>query len=100
MLKRVAIGIVVLAVLAGGSVALGAIPGADGVIKGCYDNSGNLKVIDSAATCNTGSTPISWNQKGPKGDGFVHRGVSRRRPHMWWATSSTTRRRATTPAGT
>jgi hypothetical protein len=75
MHKRVAVGIVVLAVLAGGSVALGAIPGADGVIKGCYDNSGYVKVIDSAATCNAGSTAISWNQKGPKGDGFVHRGV-------------------------
>lgn len=43
--------------------------------QGCYDNSGYVKVIDSAATCNAGSTPISWNQKGPKGDGSVHRGV-------------------------
>jgi hypothetical protein len=68
MFRRVAIGIGVLAVLAGGSVAFGAIPGPDGVIKGCYDNSGYVKVIDSAATCNAGSTPISWNQKGPKGD--------------------------------
>jgi hypothetical protein len=75
MFRRVAIGIGVLAVLAGGSVAFGAIPGPDGVIKGCYDNSGYVKVIDSAASCNAGSTPISWNQKGPKGDGFVHRGV-------------------------
>jgi hypothetical protein len=75
MFKRVAIGIGILVVLGGGGVAFGAIPGADGVIKGCYDNSGSLKVIDSAATCNAGSTTISWNQKGPKGDGFVHRGV-------------------------
>jgi hypothetical protein len=68
MFKRVAIGIGILVVLGGGGVAFGAIPGADGVIKGCYDNSGSLKVIDSAATCNASSTAISWNQKGPKGD--------------------------------
>ena len=75
MFKRVAIGIGVLCRAGRGSVAFGAIPGADGVIKGCYDNSGYVKVIDSAVSCNAGSTPISWNQKGPKGDGSVHRGV-------------------------
>jgi hypothetical protein len=51
-------------------VALGAIPGAGGVLTGCYGQNGILRMIDSDAgdACNKSETPISWNQVGPKGD--------------------------------
>lgn len=62
---------VVVALIAGGGVAFAAIPAGDGTIHGCYRNGGltegNLKVIDSAATCGTGFTALNWNQAGPTG---------------------------------
>ena len=60
-------GMATAALAAGASYA--AIPGADGTIRGCYDASGSLKVIDEAqASCPQGTTAVTWNQKGPKGD--------------------------------
>jgi hypothetical protein len=45
-----------------------AIPDAGGVIHGCYDKSGALRVIDSAtASCSTKETALNWNQTGPQG---------------------------------
>jgi hypothetical protein len=55
----------------GAGLASGAIPGAGGVITGCYGtNNGDLRLIDSDAGdgCRNAETPISWNQVGPKGD--------------------------------
>ena len=66
-----------LLLIGGATVALGAglasaaIPGADGVINGCYGtNHGTLRVIDSESgkQCLDSEVPISWNQKGLKGD--------------------------------
>jgi collagen triple helix repeat protein len=59
-------------VLAGAGVAVGAIPDpGTGLIHGCYDARGTLRVIDpnppASQTCATGETPISWNQTGPIG---------------------------------
>jgi hypothetical protein len=55
------------ALLAGG-VAYAQIPGADGVIKACYSKgSGNLRAIDSAASCRKSETSLNWNQKGQAG---------------------------------
>jgi hypothetical protein len=57
-------------VIAVGGVAVASIPGPDGVIQGCYDNStGALSVIDPAAGrgCPPGATALSWNQTGPQG---------------------------------
>ncbi|SDH86161.1 Collagen triple helix repeat-containing protein [Actinokineospora alba] len=60
-----AIGILVI----GGGIAVAEIPGPDGVIKSCYTKStGTIKVIDSAASCRSGETTLTWNQKGAKGD--------------------------------
>ena len=62
--------LVALALLAVGAVvglAYGAIPGANGVIQGCYDSGGNVKVVD-ALPCPKGFTPLQWNQQGVKGD--------------------------------
>ena len=60
------------AILAGATgVALATIPGSDGIINGCYEKrTGILRVIDPEAgkKCLSLETPISWNQKGLKGD--------------------------------
>jgi hypothetical protein len=60
------------AMLAGAAgVALATIPGSTGVINGCYEKrTGILRVIDAEAgkTCLSFETPISWNQRGLKGD--------------------------------
>jgi hypothetical protein len=67
-----------IAVFAGGAIALvltvgvawAAIPGDGGVIQGCHDNGGNLKVV-LALPCPKGYVPLAWNQtgqQGPKGD--------------------------------
>jgi type VI protein secretion system component Hcp len=55
-------------VLLAGAVAYAMIPGADGVIHGCYDNKGSLRVIDPASDgCKNNETAIRWNQQGPAG---------------------------------
>jgi hypothetical protein len=57
-----------------GAVASAAVPDSDmGVIDGCYDRSGQLRVIDPQARdrrdreCTNRETAISWNQEGPQG---------------------------------
>jgi hypothetical protein len=58
-------------VVFGAGLASAAIPGSTGVINGCYEKRfGILRVIDAEAgkTCTQYETPISWNQKGEKGD--------------------------------
>lgn len=50
-----------------GGVAWAAIPDSGGVIQGCYNNGGNLKVVDELP-CPKGWTSLPWNQEGPKGD--------------------------------
>lgn len=56
--------------LAGGLAwAAGVIPGEDGVIHGCYNNSkGDLRVIDPAlSSCGERESSIFWNQEGVPG---------------------------------
>lgn len=50
-------------------VAVAGIPGSDGVIHGCYKNSGDnrLVVVDSEASCPSGYSSLNWNQTGPAG---------------------------------
>lgn len=69
-MRRIAAVIAVLALVfvAGFGVAQASIPGATGVINGCYKNSnGDLIVIDSAASCPTGYTALNWSQGLPSG---------------------------------
>ena len=64
------LGVVAGAFLAGGAVALAAIPDSSGVIHGCYQkNVGNLRVIDpgDGDKCRPPEIAISWNQTGPVG---------------------------------
>jgi len=60
----VAVGAVCGCLLAGG-VAWATI-GSGGVIQGCYDSGGNLKVVN-ALPCPKGYTGLQWNQQGPAG---------------------------------
>src|SRR3954467_14676411 len=57
------------ALLAGGAMAIGAVPGSNGTINGCYaKKTGTLRVVSASAHCKRSETRISWNQKGLKGD--------------------------------
>jgi len=84
---------------AGAAIAVGAIPGSDGTITGCYagpngavlgninEAPGALRVIDpslpaklptgapnEAAACQPNETQIAWNQSGPQGPAGVNGG--------------------------
>jgi hypothetical protein len=61
-----AIVAVLCGVGAGVAYATGSIPGAGGVIQGCYDGGGNLKVVASLP-CPKGYTALQWNEQGPPG---------------------------------
>jgi len=68
---RVAIAAVALFAVAGG-LAYAAIPDAAGVIQGCYrvstdDQRGQLRVVESAASCRSNESPIQWNVTGATG---------------------------------
>jgi hypothetical protein len=49
-----------------GGIGLAAIPGPGGVIQGCYDSGGNVKVVE-ALPCPRNYTPFQWNQQGEPG---------------------------------
>jgi hypothetical protein len=50
-----------------GGVAFATIPDSSGTIHGCYNQSGNLRVVESANDCRKNETPLAWNQQGPPG---------------------------------
>lgn len=58
---------VIALLIALGGATYAAIPGSDGVIRGCYKNGGNLRVVESASDCKQSETAISWSQEGPAG---------------------------------
>jgi len=66
-----AVLLVVVAVVGGGTFAVAAIPGPDGLIKGCVKKSGARKgavrVIDHNRACSRRERTLSWNQQGPQG---------------------------------
>ena len=69
--RRVAIAAVALFAIAGG-LAYAATPDAAGVIHGCYrtsndDQKGQLRAVESAASCRTNELPIEWNVAGARG---------------------------------
>lgn len=56
------------AALVVGSIAWAAIPDTNGVIHGCYDGGGHLRVIDTASkSCTAKETAIQWAERGPMG---------------------------------
>ncbi len=68
--KRVLIILATAAVVAVAGMTLirASIPAPSGVVYGCYDKNGGLRVIDSAVTaCKNNETSLSWNQTGPMG---------------------------------
>jgi hypothetical protein len=58
---RLGLGMVALGIAAGliGGIAWAAIPGAEGVVQGCYDRGGNVKVV-SEPPCPKGFTPFEF----------------------------------------
>lgn len=72
MQKRLVVVTGAAALALAGGVAWATIPGDGGVIQGCYTKIGGiLRVIDTAKgqSCHSAlEVPISWNQKGVKGD--------------------------------
>lgn len=85
--KKLIAVFVLAAAVAAGSAAFAAIPGANGVIAGCYDRqSGQLRVTDAQTNapkgCTTKESPLAWNQQGPPGP----KGVS----HAEYETTSKT----------
>ena len=54
---------------AASGIAYAAIPGPDGVIHGCVNASGAVRVIDPGAggSCSTGESALNWNVSGAKG---------------------------------
>jgi hypothetical protein len=67
--RRTVLAVAVVAGCAGVAIAYaaGGTPGAGGVIQGCYDSGGNLRVVASLP-CPKGTTGLAWNQSGVKGD--------------------------------
>ena len=64
--RAAAVVAVLCGVGTGVAYATGSIPGAGGVIQGCYDGGGNLKVV-AALPCPKGYTGLQWSQQGPPG---------------------------------
>ena len=60
-------GVAIGAIVAGG-IAYAAIPAPDGTINACYAKSGNIRIVEQGETCKANEDPITWNQKGVKGD--------------------------------
>jgi hypothetical protein len=58
-----------VAVAAASGIAYAAIPGSDGVIHGCVNPSGGVRLIDPGAggSCSAGETSLNWNLAGAKG---------------------------------
>src|SRR4051794_15969527 len=58
------------ALLAGGAMAVGAIPSAgSGTIFACSSTkTGDLRIVDKNERCGTKETRLSWNKEGAKGD--------------------------------
>ncbi len=51
-----------------GGIAWAAIPTTPGgVIQGCYDSGGNVKVVETGQPCPPKYTPFQWNQQGIQG---------------------------------
>jgi hypothetical protein len=69
--RAVITGAAALALVAGGTAAGAAIadgPVSNGVVQGCYDSGGNVKVLLPGETaCPKGYTALNWSQTGPAG---------------------------------
>lgn len=60
--------LITVAVFFGGTGwALASIPGPDGTISACYARNGEVRIIDSTASCRARETAIRWNQQGIQG---------------------------------
>ena len=57
------------ALLAGGAMAVGAIPSSNGTINACYSKkTGAMRIVDAKEKCGKKERRLTWNEKGVKGD--------------------------------
>jgi len=62
------LGVAAFLLAVAGGIAYATIPDSSGVIHACFLNQeGQLRVIDTGATCRRNETPLSWNQTGSQG---------------------------------
>jgi hypothetical protein len=95
MNKRIGLvtaGLVAGLVMVGGTAfaVSSSIPDSAGVIHGCYDSGGNVKVIDTSvkASCPKGYSPLDWSQTGPAGkDGKDGTNGTNAAPEFTWTIS-------------
>lgn len=65
---KIIVGVLGGAALVGAGAAASAMIGTtEGVIHGCFDNKGNLRLVIPGQVCGKGESPISWNRQGPAG---------------------------------
>jgi hypothetical protein len=70
------LGVIAVLLGIGAAVAVASIPASGGTINGCYkNNTGDLRVVDSAASCPSGYTSLNWNQTGASGFQMVQTSV-------------------------
>src|SRR3954449_7454748 len=69
------------ALLAGGALAVGAIPGSNGTINGCYaEKTGNLRVVSAGTKCKKGEKALRWNEPGQNPDPVAKAATGARGP--------------------
>jgi hypothetical protein len=68
-MRRWAIPVAALLVAVGATVAVAAIPSADGTITACMKSDGTIRLIDTDAgvSCKSNERAVTWNQTGPPG---------------------------------
>jgi hypothetical protein len=62
-----AVAAAMIAFAIAGGLGSAANPGDGGLIQGCYDSGGNVKVV-AALPCPKGYTALAWNEQGVKGE--------------------------------
>ena len=70
--KRVVFLTMLAALVTAGGVAYASIPASNGTLNGCYrtaggDNQGQLRIVDSASSCRSNETSLTFNQQGVAG---------------------------------
>jgi type VI secretion system secreted protein Hcp len=66
--RLAAVGVgAVASIGAAAAIAATLSPDANGVIHGCYDRQGRLRIVNAGQACDKGEIAIEWNQQGPVG---------------------------------
>jgi len=86
--------VAITALMLVGGLVLAAIPGPSGVLAGCYDRNGNVRVVDSSASCPKGWTAVAIaSQAGLDAEELAREAgdadtLDRARVHVTWNASN------------